>query len=152
MAFFTENTTKTKDMYKQNAVIMGRKTWECIPNKYKPLKDRINIVLTSQNLDLGDEAIVCKSLSAALDIICQPKLQEKVENIWIIGGHSVYKEAMESPYFYRLYLTKVKGIFECDTFFPSIPHNFEVVDDPNIPKGIQEEDGIEYEFKVYKKV
>lgn len=50
MAFFTRMTTDTKDKNKRNVVLMGRRTWECIPGKYRPLKDRINMVLTSQSL------------------------------------------------------------------------------------------------------
>lgn len=50
MAFFTCMTTDTKDKNKKNVVLMGRRTWDCIPEKYRPLKDRINMVLTSQSL------------------------------------------------------------------------------------------------------
>lgn len=50
MAFFTDMTTRTKDEKKKNVVLMGRRTWECIPKKYRPLKGRINMVLTSQSL------------------------------------------------------------------------------------------------------
>lgn len=50
MAFFTRMTTDTKNKDKKNIVLMGRRTWECIPEKYQPLKNRINMVLTSQSL------------------------------------------------------------------------------------------------------
>ncbi len=46
MAYFKEITSKTADSSKQNAVIMGRKTWESIPPKFRPLPGRINVVLT----------------------------------------------------------------------------------------------------------
>ena len=46
MAYFKELTSKTADAGKQNAVIMGRKTWESIPPKFRPLPGRINVVLT----------------------------------------------------------------------------------------------------------
>lgn len=46
MAYFRELTSRTRDSTKQNAVIMGRKTWDSIPAKFKPLKGRINIVLS----------------------------------------------------------------------------------------------------------
>lgn len=50
MAFFTHMTSKTKDIKKKNVVVMGRRTWDCIPPKYRPLQGRINIVLTRQSL------------------------------------------------------------------------------------------------------
>jgi dihydrofolate reductase len=46
LAFFKEVTTKTRDVSKRNAVIMGRKTWESIPPKFRPLRNRLNIVLS----------------------------------------------------------------------------------------------------------
>jgi dihydrofolate reductase len=47
MAFFKETTTKTqRNGNVSNAVIMGRKTWESIPNKFKPLENRLNIIIT----------------------------------------------------------------------------------------------------------
>lgn len=50
LAFFTSMTTNTKNANKKNVVLMGRRTWESIPKEYRPLKNRINIVLTSQSL------------------------------------------------------------------------------------------------------
>ncbi|XP_017766571.1 PREDICTED: dihydrofolate reductase isoform X2 [Eufriesea mexicana] len=151
MAFFTSMTTNTKDPNKKNVVIMGRRTWECIPPKYRPLKDRINVVLTSQNLDYGDNAIICKSMPHALEILQKPPLSNGIETIWVIGGNLVYKSAMESPNFHRLYLTRIKKYFDCDTFFPAIPNNFTLMQDPNIPHGVQEENGVQFIYEVYKK-
>lgn len=65
-------------------------------------------------------------------------------------NENVYFQAsMESPNFHRLYLTKVKKHFECDTFFPPIPNDLVLVDDPDVPKGDQEENGIQFEYLVY---
>lgn len=52
MSFFTNMTTKTKDVNKKNVVIMGRKTWEGIPKKFRPLQNRINIILSQQKLQV----------------------------------------------------------------------------------------------------
>ncbi|KYQ50751.1 Dihydrofolate reductase [Trachymyrmex zeteki] len=149
MAYFTRMTTNTKYKNKRNVVLMGRRTWECIPEKYRPLKDRINMVLTSQSLDYGDDAITCKSIPHAFDVISG--MQNQVERVWVIGGSSVYKSAMESPHFGRLYLTRIKKKFECDTFFPSISNDLVLIEDPMIPQGIQEEKGIEFVYEVYER-
>ncbi len=53
MAYFKALTTQTRDSNKQNAVIMGRRTWDSIPAKFRPLSNRINIVL-SRSLANGD--------------------------------------------------------------------------------------------------
>lgn len=151
MNFFTNMTTKTNNINKKNVVLMGRRTWECIPKKYRPLENRINIVLSSQLLKLGNEAFVCKSIPSALEFISKSNLKEQVENVWVIGGSNVYKDAMESPNFHRLYLTEVKKHFDCDTFFPKIPDDFVTIEDLSIPQGIQEEKGINFIYKIYEK-
>ncbi|KAH0554382.1 dihydrofolate reductase isoform X1 [Cotesia glomerata] len=152
MAFFTNMTTKTKNVNKKNVLIMGRKTWEGIPKKFRPLQNRINIILSHQKLDYENEPIVCQSLQHALDTISKPDLCEIVENIWVIGGHAVYKAAIDHLNCFRIYLTYIKKDFECDTFFPSIPKNFIETSDTNIPSDIQEENGIQFLYKVYEKV
>lgn len=149
MEYFTRMTTETIDKNKKNVVLMGRRTWDCLPEKYKPLKDRINMVLTSQSINYGDKAIVCKSIPNALEVIAE--LQNEIERVWVIGGNRVYKEAMESPHFRRLYLTRIKKNFECDTFFPPIPNNFVLVRDPIVPQDTQEEKGIKFVYEVYEK-
>ncbi len=53
MAYFKELTTRTADPTKQNAVVMGRKTWESIPSKFRPLPGRVNVVLSRGSV--GDE-------------------------------------------------------------------------------------------------
>lgn len=53
MAYFKELTTRTADPSKQNAVVMGRKTWESIPPKFRPLPGRVNVVLSRGSA--GDE-------------------------------------------------------------------------------------------------
>ncbi|PNH03081.1 Bifunctional dihydrofolate reductase-thymidylate synthase 2 [Tetrabaena socialis] len=53
MAYFKELTSRTRDSARQNAVIMGRKTWESIPAKFRPLKGRLNIVLSRAFADAG---------------------------------------------------------------------------------------------------
>ncbi|KAH0954858.1 hypothetical protein HN011_010138 [Eciton burchellii] len=149
MAFFTHMTTHTKDANKKNVVLMGRRTWDCIPDKYRPLKDRLNMVLTSQSFDYGNKAIPCKSIPHALELIAQ--MQDQVERVWVIGGSRVYEAAMKSPHFGRLYLTRIKKEFDCDTFFPPIPNDFVLIKDPAVPQDIQEEREIQFIYEVYER-
>ena len=96
-----------------NAVIMGRKTWLSIPENLRPLKNRLNIVLTrNEELSFPEDTIKAKSLTDAL------KKCTKSNEIFIIGGGSIYKEVLEKDIYDKIYLTSVKGVFNCDTSFP----------------------------------
>ena len=68
MKYFATMTKRTENPEKRNAVIMGRKTWESIPQKFRPLAGRINVVLTRQEgYQAGNnDVIVCKSLQVSI--------------------------------------------------------------------------------------
>ncbi|XP_075267672.1 dihydrofolate reductase isoform X2 [Opisthocomus hoazin] len=108
---------------KQNALIMGKKTWFSIPEKNRPLKDRINIVLSRELKETPKGAhYLSKSLDDALALLDSPELKSKVDMVWIVGGTSVYKAAMEKPINHRLFVTRILQEFESDTFFPEIDY------------------------------
>lgn len=113
MRFFKETTQYTSNPEKVNAVIMGRKTWESLPQK--PLKNRINIVL-SQTVQNLPGAFVCTSLDNALAFMDLEK--HYVENVFVIGGEEIYKEAMQHRDLNWVLLTAVFTDYECDKFFP----------------------------------
>ncbi len=92
----------------QNAVIMGRKTWESIPEKFRPLPNRFNIVLSRGQ---------CKNLKEAFIEI---ENRTDIDKIFVIGGASLYAEAMESPYCKSIYFTTVFKKYDCDTFIPQV--------------------------------
>lgn len=134
---------------------MGRKTYYGIPPSKRPLPNRLNIVLskTSTAADYPPEVVLCGSLPEAMERLASEEMSDKIESIWIVGGTSVYKEAMESPHFNRLYFTQIMAEFECDTFFPKITEEFkQVANDKDMPADVQEENGIKYEYKIYEKV
>ena len=90
--YFQRMTTVSSVEGKQNLVIMGRKTWFSIPEKNRPLKDRINIVLSRELKEPPKGAhFLAKSLDDALELIEDPELTNKVDMVWIVGGSSVYK-------------------------------------------------------------
>jgi len=125
MNFFKNKTISTKNINKKNAVIMGRNTWESIPDKFKPLADRLNIILTKNNikkLELNTEkysenVLVFDSLDNSLDVLYK---MDNIENIFIIGGSKLYNEAINRDDCNKIYLTLVNDDCEFDTDFPKI--------------------------------
>jgi len=110
MKHFRDLTTGKHEYH--NAVIMGRKTWESIPSKFRPLPKRQNIVL-SRNPEFecpGLPVTVLGSFDTAVQALCS--------RAFVIGGSEIYKEALDHPQCEDMYITRVRGEFECDTFFP----------------------------------
>jgi len=94
LAFFKDLTTRTHDPDKQNAVIMGRRTWEDIPDKHRPLKNRLNVVLTSSALgDIGADSQVFQfsSLAAALKVLNEAPT---IESIFVVGGEKLLRSEL----------------------------------------------------------
>lgn len=129
---------------KMNAVIMGRKTWESLPKKSQPLSNRLNIVLTKQNYALPQAIIKAGSLEEALDFL---KKRNDLNEIFIIGGASVYDQSIHHPQCEKIYLTEVEGNFNCDTFFPTIPDSFKLV----YISEQHEENNLKYKFLTFEK-
>jgi dihydrofolate reductase len=88
-------------------IVMGRKTWESLPSK--PLPGRTNIVITNQKNYDAPGAIIS-------DDIVWP--DDDIDNLFVIGGSSVYE--MYIPYLDAIYMTKIKGNYNCDIKFPSL--------------------------------
>jgi dihydrofolate reductase/thymidylate synthase len=129
MKYFKELTARTRDPTKQNAVIMGRKTWESIPAKFRPLPGRINVVLTRASAAAaaagaapiaGEGVHVSASLDSALALLSGGELGGRVESVFVIGGGQVYAESMASPLLSAVHLTRVEADAECDTFMQPV--------------------------------
>ncbi|XP_018600518.2 dihydrofolate reductase-like isoform X2 [Scleropages formosus] len=144
-----------RDSGKENVVIMGRKTWFSIPERNRPLKNRINVVL-SGNLKAPPAGAhyLASDFPSALQLLDAAELAGKVHEVWVIGGSSLYKEAMEMPGPRRLFVTRVLQQFDCDTFLPHINMDkYRLLPSfPDVPQGVQEEHGIQYHFEVYESV
>lgn len=106
MNFFKEKTTG-------KVVIMGRTTLESLPGQ-KPLKDRINIVLTT-NKNLGTEGII---ICSSLDEVFKEIAKYKSEDVYVIGGESVYKQML--PYCEYGYITKINKEYNADRYFTNL--------------------------------
>lgn len=100
-------------------VIMGRKTWESIPEKFRPLPGRTNIVITRDSSYTAPGAVLAQSFPEALSLA---RDAEGSEEIFAIGGQQVYECAL--PFATNLYLTLVDDEKEGDAFFPSYEDQF----------------------------
>lgn len=101
-----------------NVCIMGRKTLESFPGQ-KPLKDRVNIVLTKSDMTSKGEEIIVNSIDECLEEI--KKYPDK--DVYVIGGQSIYEQFL--PYCDKAYITKVDREFCADAFFPNLDTNDE---------------------------
>lgn len=109
MKFFKDTTTG-------NIVVMGRKTLESFPDK-KPLKNRINIVLTKDKNYTAEPAIIVHS---------EKELESELtkymsDNIYVIGGASIYNMLLDKCD--TAFVTYIDQEYDADTFFPNLDDN-----------------------------
>ena len=97
-------------------VIMGRKNFESIPHKYRPLPNRTNVLITMQTDYTAVGCVVVNSVEAALEIA----KQNGDSDPFIIGGGQIYKISLEQNLVDRIYLTRIYYSFDGDTFFPEL--------------------------------
>jgi dihydrofolate reductase len=102
-----------------NAIIMGKNTWESLPKK--PLPKRDNLILSSTlDLEIGEpKNTYVKSFTdiMSLDKFCE---NQKYDTVWIIGGTNVYEQFIEHIRLNKIYLTRIHNSYDCDTRFPDI--------------------------------
>lgn len=107
MKFFKETTSG-------HVVIMGRKNYDSIPVKFRPLPNRENVVLTRNTNYSAEGCLVFNSLEACLEHY----KNETEKTIFIIGGGEIYKKALEINCVDEMYISHVNKIYGADTFFP----------------------------------
>jgi dihydrofolate reductase len=152
----------------RNAVIMGRKTWGSIPPKFRPLKDRTNIVISSQERSalsgVTDDVIVSSSILEGLgelEAAVQSGRAPVLGRAYVIGGARIYDAAMELEQTKHVLLTRVAREYECDTFFPDLEggerwakkerKELEEFVGEEIVEGGLEEEGVKYEFQLWER-
>jgi dihydrofolate reductase len=129
LAYFQKITSNTIDD-KKNALIMGYHTYLSIPKK---LKNRINIVITSKELSdkNTDDLFFVDGLGIAITL-CRDMINEnKVHNIFVIGGELIYEYFMNSYYYNyldKVYITRIKKDYDGNKYFPSIGNQFYYID------------------------
>jgi dihydrofolate reductase len=136
MKYFKEKTTG-------HVIITGRKNYESIPEKFRPLPNRTNIVITRQSNYNAQGAIVVGSVEKAL-----AKSKELGESeVFIIGGAEIYKQCIDLAD--RLYITRIHKSFEGDAFFPEI--NLDMWQETNRITHYSEKNNCDFSFIQYEK-
>jgi len=109
-----------RDVTKGTTVCMGRKTWDSIPARFRPLSDRMNVVLTTK----GFHSLGAPNTNSVVDAedIMEVLTLAQTQEVWIIGGANVYKQ-----FFGYLDYAVVTNIldqdYNCDTLL-QLPDNF----------------------------
>ena len=123
---FKDITSNVQSPEKINAVIMGRKTWESLPQKFQPLPGRLNVVITRQEeFFLPKGVLRAASLEQALAELEQP-MYNHIENVFVIGGAQIFSETLKYPTLKVIHATRIHQSFPCDVFFPAIPNKFKI--------------------------
>jgi len=118
---FATTTQRTKNPEKRNALIMGRRTYESIPERRMPLTGRMNIVVTSQPdmVPASSDTFVAESLDAAYALA---RSHKDVERVFVMGGVRLIAEALERPETFRQYVTFIDHDFPADVT-AMVPHD-----------------------------
>ncbi|XOV69211.1 MAG: dihydrofolate reductase [Fluviicola sp.] len=103
-----------KDTTQGHIVIMGRKNYDSIPEKYRPLPNRENVVLTRNTEFTADDCFVFHSLNACLEHY----KEETDRTLFIIGGGEIYRLALEANEVDEMFITHINHRYGADTFFP----------------------------------
>lgn len=140
MKHFVHITTTTHNPQKQNAVIMGRKTWESLP--YKPLKNRKNIIISRSTFHYKNTKIF-QDIESAINY-CNNN--SDIESTYVIGGGEIYRQTINHPKLENIYLTEIDASFpKGDTYFPIIsPEHFTLMENRQ-----SQNDKWSYTFKKY---
>ena len=128
-----------KNLTTNHSVIMGRKTFESLPN---PLPDRNNIVITRDTNYSKPNIQVCSSIEDAIN------LTKTDTQPFIIGGGEIYSQTINIVD--KIELTRVHEEFDGDAYFPEIPLDiFELINEENYNRDLENE--FDYSYLTYKK-
>jgi len=114
-----EDRKHFKEMTLHCPVVMGRKTWESLPEEFRPLPKRTNFVVSrTQKKSSHENTFFVTSLEGALDLA---RHTDPDKTVWVIGGEEIYRAALDGDWVDRVVTTEVKGSHFGDAFFPKLP-------------------------------
>lgn len=146
-------TTNTNNSEVKNIVIMGRNTWESIPNTFRPLKDRYNFVISSKNTFSDSDKVdfIGSSFESCMEYINLENSNNQTysdSKIFIIGGEMLYKYVLDnySDKINKIYVTELYISVTCDKYFPVIDKNKFLI---NKVSDFKKENNMYYRYFVY---
>ena len=142
MALFKRVTTG-------HPVIMGRRTWESLPERFRPLPDRSNFVVTHDGDYEAPGAVICSSLEQA---VARARRAEGSEQIWLIGGAGLIAEALKTGMAQAAMVTDLNlEVPGADTFAPMLDFSWEIASTTPERGWNRSTKGVEYRFTLYRK-
>ena len=119
---------------------MGRKTWESLPKKVRPLPKRKNIIISSRTDIINHEDVIIHNNIESIK-------NYNSTNTWIIGGNAIYKYCLDNNLVKTIYLTLIHEDYDCDVFFPEIPDNFTM----KLHTPIKKENNIHFNYQYWQR-
>ncbi|HMO17309.1 MAG TPA: dihydrofolate reductase [Oligoflexia bacterium] len=120
-----------------HTVVMGRKTYQSLPDRFRPLPNRKNIVLSRDDnfcpdknnsedkISTYDSVLVFKSVSDFLNQLYAGCIELPGSEVWVIGGAEIYRHFM--PFIEELHLTRVAGSHDGDSFLDPFEKDFKLL-------------------------
>ncbi|WJV44215.1 dihydrofolate reductase [Streptomyces flavofungini] len=125
-------------------VVMGRRTWDSLPPRFRPLPGRRNVVVTRDPLWAAEGAERAGSIAEALQRAAEPSASAAPASVWVIGGGEIYRAALEHAT--TLSVTEVDATVAGDTYAPALAPEWKVTED----KGWQTStSGLRYRIRRY---
>ena len=136
-----EDQARFRALTTGHPVVMGRATWESLPERFRPLPGRDNIVLTRTPGFVAEGAQVASSLAHALELVGD-------RDAWVIGGGAVYEATIARAD--RLEVTEVDAVLAGDTYAPVVDGDWDLVHrEPAAGWHTSVADGLRYRFLTY---
>lgn len=141
-----EDLARFRELTTGHPVVMGRATWDSLPERFRPLPGRTNVVLSRDPGTTAPGALVVTSLADALEAAGG----DDEDEVWVIGGGAVYALALPSAD--RVEITVVDVDVEGDTHAPVLGEAFALVDASPADGWHTSAEGLRYRFESYRRV
>lgn len=138
----SEDLRRFSQLTSGHAVLMGRKTYDSLPEKYKPLPNRKNIVASrDKKLKLREDVLIINDVLSFIGEAKEGKINLPSNQLWIIGGQEIF--SLTQSFVEEIHLTIVNGQYEGDAFMPEFESDYRLLSE----KGFED-----HSYLVYSKI